>query len=298
MTEETNNPTPETTNVAPEAAAPEAAAPSFLDSLPEDIRGEASLANFQDAAGLAKSYVNAQKLIGASVRIPTEDSSAEAVAEFYKKLESIDGVVRLPGAEDAEGKAALYNRLGRPESHSDYKLEIEGLQTDPAQFDAFAQLAHQAGLTNEQMNVVMGFEAQRAQQQEQALAASQQNAEAILKEKWGHDYNARLEGAKAAAQTYAETYPEAMAELINGPAGNNPALLAMLSELQGTMVESGNANAGASAPYGMSAEEARFKIEEIQGNRSHAYFNPADPKHADAMKRMKELYELAYPSQR
>jgi hypothetical protein len=69
---------------------------SFIDSLPEDLRSEPSLADFKDLSGLAKSYVSAQKMLGSSVRIPTEEASPEAREEFYSKLQSVPGVVRIP----------------------------------------------------------------------------------------------------------------------------------------------------------------------------------------------------------
>ncbi len=47
------------------AGGAEAAPVGFLDSLPEDLRGEPSLRTFTDPASLAKSYVNAQRMIGA-----------------------------------------------------------------------------------------------------------------------------------------------------------------------------------------------------------------------------------------
>lgn len=38
-------------------------AKSWLESLPEDVRSDPSLKVFKDVSGLAKSYVNAQKMI-------------------------------------------------------------------------------------------------------------------------------------------------------------------------------------------------------------------------------------------
>jgi hypothetical protein len=52
----------------PSAGSPDVAeaapAVSFLDSLPEDLRGEPSLRNFNDVGALAKSYTHAQRMIG------------------------------------------------------------------------------------------------------------------------------------------------------------------------------------------------------------------------------------------
>jgi hypothetical protein len=53
----------ETTPV--DSGSQEAAPVGFLDSLPEELRHEPSLKNFTDSAGLAKSYVHAQRMVGA-----------------------------------------------------------------------------------------------------------------------------------------------------------------------------------------------------------------------------------------
>jgi len=61
---------------SPEATSTAAPAPvGFLDSLPEDLRNEPSLRLFSDPASLAKSYVHAQRMIGAD-KIPLPGKSA------------------------------------------------------------------------------------------------------------------------------------------------------------------------------------------------------------------------------
>ena len=83
------------------ATAVSAAPVGFLDSLPEDLRVEPSLRNFTDPASLAKSYVHAQRMIGAD-KIP------------------------LPGktATD-EDWANVWSKLGRPQAPSEYQLQFE-----------------------------------------------------------------------------------------------------------------------------------------------------------------------------
>ena len=94
---------------------------SFLDSLPEDLRSESSLQSFKDTGALAKSYINAQKLIGSSVRIPADDASPEAKQEFLNKIKGIDGVVVKPTGDEEKGD--FFNKLGRPEDKEGYKLQ-------------------------------------------------------------------------------------------------------------------------------------------------------------------------------
>ena len=83
------------------ATAVSAAPVGFLDSLPEDLRVEPSLRNFTDPASMAKSYVHAQRMIGAD-KIP------------------------LPGktATDEDWANVWFN-LGRPQAPSEYQLQFE-----------------------------------------------------------------------------------------------------------------------------------------------------------------------------
>jgi hypothetical protein len=69
-------------------------------SLPEELKSEKSLSSITDIAGLAKSYVHAQKLIGAD-KIPVPNKHA---------------------TEDDWN--AVYEKLGRPKSAEDYKLNV------------------------------------------------------------------------------------------------------------------------------------------------------------------------------
>ena len=70
---------------APEAAAP-APAPDWRSAIPEDVRGSPSLQNIESIEDLATQFVNAQGLIGNSIRIPSDNASDEDRAAFRQKL--------------------------------------------------------------------------------------------------------------------------------------------------------------------------------------------------------------------
>lgn len=267
----------------------------FHAQLPEDIRGEASLQDIKDLNSLAKGYVNAQKMIGSSIRIPSEDAGVEAKEEFYKKLESVQGVVRLPDTDNKEAMDAFYGRLGRPDTADNYRIEApEGSEQA---VNEFKQIAHQIGLTNEQASKLVGFELEKAKQAQEAATAAYDSAQSTLKDAWGNDYDNRLKGAKEAAAMYAGKYPDAMKQLIEGPAGNNPALLSMLSELYGTMKESQAVIGNRSISYGHSPDEALGQISDIRSNKNHPYNIKKHPEHANAVAKVQALYKAAYPGE-
>lgn len=79
------------------------AAPNFLESIPEELRSEPSLRNFQDAGSLAKSYVHAQRMIGADkVSIPSKSATPDEWRQVYQKLGAPDAAdaYQLDGMDD------------------------------------------------------------------------------------------------------------------------------------------------------------------------------------------------------
>ena len=280
----------------PEVTSEPAPVQDFHSVLPEDLRGEPSLQDFKDVSSLAKSYVSAQRMLGNSVRIPSEDASAEDHTKFYEKLQSVPGVVKLPEDSDSEAWGQVYNRLGRPENPDGYKIEPpEGVPVDHTFVDNFKKTAHEIGLTNKQVQALTQWETERTTQYYEALQQQKEYGEAQLREKWGDDYSNRIKGAKAAAKLLGEKYPEAVAELVNGPSGNNPALLEILSNHYQNLQEEGHVGDVSSIQYGTSSEEAKMQIEEITSNQQHPYFNASDPEHDAAVQKVQRLYRIAYP---
>lgn len=267
------------------------------DMLPEDLRSEASLQSFKDVGALAKSYVHSQRMLGNSIRIPSEDTNPEAKQEFYERLSKVDGVMLKPNPEDPESMNKFFNSLGRPESPDKYDLKIPDDVApflDQRKVEEYKQLAHRMGMTNEQANVYAQYEVQKLNEYTQRLQQGKEQSSKILRDQWGPDYENRMQGAKAAMEVYREKYPDAVNQLLGSEAGNNPALIAMLSELGQLHQESGHVGASRAVQYGMSSDEARDKIAEIMGNPSHPYFHDGDPNHQDAVARMKKLYSVAY----
>lgn len=270
--------------------------PGLHDQLPEDLAGSPTLSDFKDVAGLAKSYISAQHMIGNSVRIPGEDASPEQRAEFYNKLSSMPDVVKIPNPESPDEVAQFYNKLGRPETPDRYQFSApEDVELDETRVSEFKSIAHSLGLTNAQADKLVQYELQKEAQQMQSFNEGRESAQTTLKQVWGEDYDNRLQGAKAAAKLYAEKYPDAMDELINGPSGNNPAFLSMLSELYGKLQEKGHANPGhGTIQYGTSPEDAKMKLDEIYSNRNHAYFDKTSTAHDSAVEYVNKLNNLVY----
>ena len=107
----------------------EAIAPSgnedWRSMISEDLRGDASLAHIGSIDSMAKSYINAQKMVGADK-------------------------IAIPGSwATDEDWAGVYNKLGRPEDSAGYELETR--EDADADFTGwYRDAAHKAGLSQNQ----------------------------------------------------------------------------------------------------------------------------------------------------
>jgi hypothetical protein len=116
----------------------------FLDSLPEDIRGETSLANFKDVGSLAKSYVETKRMIGdPAVLKPPKDpgQKAEWIKATRPKLVEL-GLMEAPPA-DAKGYEFVFEGVSP-----------EAIAADPG-INAFREAALEAGLSNKQASLLV-----------------------------------------------------------------------------------------------------------------------------------------------
>ena len=115
--------------VATEAVAESAAPVNFLDSLPEDLRGNPSLQNFTDAGSLAKSYVHARSMIGAdNIGRPQESWTDEQWTNFYSET-------------------------GRPQDTSAYVADFDNILSEE-QANGFRQAVFEAGLSPKQFDKI------------------------------------------------------------------------------------------------------------------------------------------------
>ena len=152
---------------------------NFKDLIPENFREEKSLENFNNMEDFVKSYLHAQKMVGADkIPVPNKHSTDEDWNEVFK-------------------------RLGAPGSPDDYKYDVKDQEMDSQQVQEFNKTAHRLGLLPKQAEGLIKFynemNVNNAASQEEAAAQAQMNVEAELKKEFGPQYNKRLDQAKRLA---------------------------------------------------------------------------------------------------
>ncbi len=152
---------------------------NFKDLIPKSFREEKALDNFNNMEDFVKSYLHAQKLVGADkIPVPNKHATEEDWNEVFK-------------------------RLGAPSDPNDYKYDFKDQEMDQGQVQEFNKTAHRLGLLPKQAEGLIKFynemNVNNAASQEEAAAQSQMNVEAELKKEFGPQYNKRLDQAKRLA---------------------------------------------------------------------------------------------------
>lgn len=250
----------------------EAAPISFLDSLPDDLRQEPSLRNFSDPASLAKSYVHAQRMIGADK-------------------------VALPGksATDDEWRA-VYQRLGAPEDPNNYEISVETQVLGDEELSGFKNAAFEAGLNDRQASTVAQFmesTLSNAQQKfEQQADEARYVGEQELRKEWGQAFEQKVDLAyKAAVDTLGSADLLDTIKLSDGRMlGDHPDVVRMFAKIAQSIGEDNLI--GDTSEMVMTPSEASERITEMT-RRDSPYWDKMHPEHQKYVDEVLRLREYA-----
>ena len=252
--------TTQTTTDTPQAIEqPSTVAKSWKETISEEFRNDPNISKFTEIDALAKSYINATRMIGQDkVAVPNENSTDDQWNEVYGKL-------------------------GRPESADKYKLEVKS-ETAPLNETAikqFAENAHQLGLNNKQAQGILEFYKNSMEGSVQAARVetetAQANAEQELRKEWGRSYDENIKKAGAIAKANMSEDILNM-ELKDGTRiGDHPSVIKgfasianLMSEDKLVSTESENVDRGT---------DYEAEISKLVNDRDGPYWNKAHPDH-------------------
>lgn len=243
----------------------------WRETIPEDIRNDASLKDIKDITSLAKSYVNAQKLIGSKISIPQE------------------------GDETAWND--IYTKLGRPESPEKYQIKRpnipDGMVYNEDLEKKFLPIAHKIGLNNRQVDALIAWQTDVMKEESEQYKQDMKDAEERLKKEWGNDYNNKISIAQRVVKDYANQ--EVVDFLEKTRLGNNPAFIKFIYEIGSALVEEGAAPKGGAGAGGITPDAAQQKINSLLADPQFAskYFNTRMPGHKEAVAEIFNLRQIA-----
>ena len=234
-------------------------AKSWKETISEEFRNDPNISKFTEIDALAKSYINATRMIGQDkVAVPNENSTDDQWNEIYGKL-------------------------GRPESPDKYKLEVqsETVPLDENTVKQFAENAHKLGLNNKQAQGVLEYYKNSMegslQQARIDTETAQANAEQELRKEWGRSYDENIKKAGAIAKANMSEDILNM-ELKDGTCiGDHPAVIKgfanianLMSEDKLVSTESENVDRGT---------DYEAEISKIVNDRDGPYWNKGHPDH-------------------
>lgn len=256
-------------------------ATSWLESLPEDLRGSQSLQNFKSVEDLAKSYVHQQPLIGADKLVkPSKDAQKEDWDAFYTKL-------------------------GRPESPDKYDFSEtkipDGVRVEESDIKEFMADAHSVGLTKAQAatlfhNHMTRFGEKVSELQRQFEQRNSEN-DKVLRKEFGQDYDNRIAIAAQAMEKFGSKQMVEKFEAVG--LAKDPDLVKAWAEVGKYLAEDTLVPGVGTSGFKMTPAEAMAEIsaKRLDPEFQKAHNDAMHPGHKDAVAKMKQLFEAAYPQQ-
>ena len=247
----------------------------WKESLPEDLKSDPSLLTVKDVPGLAKSYIHAQKMIGADK-------------------------IALPGKNASEEEwDAVYNKLGKPEEAKTYEEDFGDLPIPEENVKNFKDAAHKLGLNQTQFKGLTTWykDLIKTQVEDINVDADTKRAEseAALRKEFGKTYDAKLKSSQRVFQTYGDT-KFLDVELKDGTKlGNHPTFIKLMSNIADTISEDKIATGEKGSEF-FTPAEAKRKIAELTVTGS-PYWNRKDPGHEDAVKEVADMQEMVHPEE-
>jgi hypothetical protein len=245
---------------------------SWKDSISEAYRNDPNIEKFTEIDALAKSYINATKMIGQDkVVIPTNNSTEEHWDEVYAKL-------------------------GRPESADKYTLDAksEVVNFDDTAIKSFAEQSHKLGLNNKQAQGILEFYKNNmegtAQQSKIDTETAQAQAEQQLRQEWGRDFEGKVKQAGALAK--ANINPEVLdMTLQNGTRlGDHPEIIKGFAKIAGMMQE--DKIVATESENAQSVSNIEEEISSIINDRQGPYWNKGHPDHDKMVQQVYTLREM------
>ncbi|WP_435149955.1 hypothetical protein ACIJYB_03895 [Candidatus Pelagibacter bacterium nBUS_44] len=243
---------------------------NFKDLIPEGFKEEKSLDNFNNMEDFVKSYLHAQKLVGADkIPVPNKHSTDEDWHEVFK-------------------------RLGAPETPEDYKYNLKDVELDQNQVQEFNKEAHKLGLLPRQAESLIKFynemNSNNAASQEEAAAQAQLVTETELKKEFGPQFNKRLDQAKKlAVNSLGSEFLENTYLKDGSRLGDNIKVIKAFSELADKLSED-EIIKGDGSEY-MTAKDIEKEINELTQEGS-AYWSKTHPNHQKAVQEVLKLREM------
>lgn len=253
----------------------------WFETLPEGLRKEGSLQAFKDKpiSAVVESYINAQKSFGSRLPVPLPTDKPE---------------------DRAAKVAAIQAALGKPAAPKDYKVvdpayETMGLKKNEQSLNSFLEVSHRAGLTNEQVQALVDWQAQDALKSAPDHAADAEKCIEALRDGsegqpgWGSTLPHYIAIAKRAADSM---FPESVRQsLENQGFYNNPDFIRGMYQIGRSLIED-NILVGDEVNTTGTGQTAQKELDSLMADPEGPYYDRDHADHEKAVARALDLRRL------
>ena len=250
---------------------------SWKSSISEEFRSDPNIEKFTEIDALAKSYINATRMIGQDkVAVPNKNSTEDQWNEVYSKL-------------------------GRPETADKYALNIESeaVAMDEGAIKSFAEQSHKLGLNNTQAQGILEFYKNNMESNMQRATidteTAQAQAETELRAEWGKEFDSNV--SKASALAKANMNPEILdLQMQDGTRiGDHPEIIKGFAKIAGMLSEDKLVSTESESVN--SIKDLQSEISAITNDTTGPYWNNKHPDHAKMVQQVYTLREMAQPKE-
>ena len=250
---------------------------SWKSSISEEFRNDPNIEKFTEIDALAKSYINATRMIGQDkVAVPNKNSTEDQWNEVYSKL-------------------------GRPETAEKYALNIESeaVAMDEGAIKSFAEQSHKLGLNNTQAQGILEFYKNNMESNMQRATVdtetAQAQAETELRAEWGKEFDSNV--SKASALAKANMNPEILdLQMQDGTRiGDHPEIIKGFAKIAGMLSEDKLVSTESESVN--SIKDLQSEISAITNDTTGPYWNNKHPDHAKMVQQVYTLREMAQPKE-
>lgn len=252
--------------------------PDWTASIPKEYASEKTWDSFKGKplGDVLKSYIESQKVIGGSIRLPKADAKPE---------------------DRAKAMGDIYNKLGRPESPDKYEMAAPEMppyiQWNQERLTGAKAELHKLGLSNDQANGVMAIYANELKSMFPDPSVAKAQARTQLIQEFGSEqlFTRALTQGIRAVNTYGDD--ELKAWLESSGSGNNPAFVRFVAKVGRELIEHG-AIEPSNTSMDVDTAQAQTKINAILADKNDLYHSRrGTPGREERVKEVQDLYRIA-----
>jgi len=241
-----------------------------------DLGKDKAFEPIKDFKGWASSFIDAQKMIGSSIRLPKKDMKPE---DREKAINELKGKLRTEGILETT-----------PESPEKYEIkfpEEEGFKANEPLVKSFKNTAHKLGISPSHAQGLfdwyLNFQAESERTEQEEFETSKGN----LKKEFGGLYTRRMEAARRAIAKYVGDDGDELISGLSPKAGVR--ILKAFAEIGDPLLE--EEMIAGEIPGVVTMEQVQTKINAMVGDPKHALNDLGHPNHKAALAEYSKLNE-------